>query len=92
MCWDADRIWAAASNVIGARKSPALLTDANAIERTGWIAGGLIGGGLFLVTRSFLPRDLTLPLLIAGACAALLVVAGWIVQAFRRDSPPIATD
>ena len=92
ICWDADRIWSAASQVLGSRKGPALLADANSIEKTGWVVGGVVGVCLFLITRSFIPREHTLPLLITGGGAFLLVVAGWIVQAFKRRSPRIAAE
>ena len=92
ICWDADRIWAAAFHLMGSRKGPALLSGAHLIEKTGWVVGGVVGVCLFLITRSFIPRELTLPLLITGAGAFLLVVAGWIVQAFKRRSPGLAAE
>ena len=84
LCWDADRVWAAAWHVFGTRRSPALLADATPIEHTGWILGGTAGMGVFLITRGFLPRDLTPALLVAGAVAVILVLAGWVAGASRR--------
>lgn len=84
LCWDADRIGAAAAHVWGTRRDHRLLEGANWIEKTGWIVGGLVGISLFLITRNFLPSWLTRTLLIIGAGAFGLVVVGWIVGLVRR--------
>ncbi len=80
LCWDGDRIWRAASAVLGTSPGPGLLAGATPLETTGWLLGGAAGTGLFLVTRSFLPRSWTLGLLGLGAFAALLVLAGWVAS------------
>lgn len=83
LCWDGDRLWAAASHVVGPRRGPSLLAGATRIEQIGWALGGLTGLGVFLVTRSFLPRSTLLSLLGAGVLAAFLVVAGWATTLVR---------
>lgn len=84
VCWDADRIWAAASKVIGRRRGPPLLEGAHPVEKTGWVLGGLTGLALFLGTRGFVPSAWFLELLMFGAGAALMVVVGWILGARSR--------
>jgi hypothetical protein len=89
LCWDGDRLWAAAWHVLGKRPTPSLLADMTWMERAGWILGGATGMALFLVMRSFLPREITSGLLGAGSVAVLLVLAGWVTGAVRkrRDRP-----
>lgn len=88
LCWDADRIWRAASQVLGSRSGPPLLADANWVERAGWMTGGLVGVALMLITRSFLPRSWMMPLLIIGVFAFLTVLVGWAVQGMTRRRQP----
>ena len=88
LCWDADRIWASAWHLLGTRRSPSLLTDATWIEHAGWILGGTTGMGVFLITRGFLPGELALTLLVAGAVAVVLVLAGWVVGASKKRGAP----
>lgn len=83
LCWDGDRLWAAASQVIGPGVGPRLLAGATRTEWAGWSLGGLAGMGLLLVTRSFLPRWMTLPLLGMGLMAAALVPIGWMIPLVR---------
>ncbi len=78
LCWDADRIWAAAKIVLGRRQGPPLLANVTVMERAGWVLGGGAGLALFLATRSFLPSALVKPMFFAGVVAVVLVVAGWI--------------
>lgn len=77
LCWDADRVWRAASHVLGSRPGPPLLTGANGAEKAGWAAGGVAGAALMLVTRGFLPRSWAAPLLVVGGLAVLAVGIGW---------------
>lgn len=90
LCWDGDRLWAAGWHVLGTRPTPALLTEMSWIERAGWLLGGAAGMGLFLVLRSFLPREITQGLLLTGVLAVLLVVLGWTTGMVRkrRDRAP----
>lgn len=90
LCWDGDRLWRASSHLLGASRGPRLLAGASRLEWTGWLLGAAAGMGLLLITRSFLPRDATLPLLGAGAVASLLVVASWVAAA-RKRSPVQST-
>ena len=78
LCWDGDRIWMATSHVVGPSRGPALLAGGSVVEWAGWCLGAAAGMGLFLVTRGFLTREATVPLLAAGGVAALLVLASWI--------------
>ena len=39
LCWDADRIWGAASGLIGVRSQPPLLQGAHWVETLGWGLG-----------------------------------------------------
>ncbi len=84
ICWDADRLWRAFFTVVGRRHGPPLLEGAHAIERAGWIAGGATGVLLFLIARGFVSNRWTGPVFLAGAAAALFVVAGWIVAGLGR--------
>lgn len=79
LCWDGDRIWAAAATVVGPSDGPDLLAGAPGVEVLGWSMGGATGIALLLTTRGFVPRSWTLGLLAIGVLGALLVVAGWIV-------------
>lgn len=85
LCWDGDRIWKAAANVIGPSDGPSLLDGATPVELAGWCLGGMTGVGLLLVTRSFLPRSWTLPLLAVGTLGACLVVVGWVAAMFSGE-------
>lgn len=84
LCWDADRIWAGASHLLGRRRQAPLLENANKLERAGWLLGGVVGMALFLSTRDFVPISLRMYLFFAGVGAALMVVAGWILAAFHN--------
>ena len=85
LCWDGDRIWKAAANVIGPADGPRILDDATPMELAGWCLGGMTGVALLLVTRSFLPRSWTLPLLAVGTLGACLVVVGWVAAMLSGD-------
>jgi len=85
LCWDADRIWAAGSHLW--ERVPAghgLLAGAHWLEKTGWVLGGLVGMSFFLFTRGFVPSSLVLELMVTGAVAVVLVVAGWIAGMVGR--------
>ena len=84
VCWDGDRMWRAAAQLLGSAEHPPLLEGAPLVERIGWGLGGAVGLALFLTTRNFVPRAWLVELLWTGGAAALLVVAGWVV-ALRRD-------
>jgi len=83
LCWDADRIWAAAAPVLARSRGGNLLAGMHWLETAGWLLGGAAGIGLLLVTRSLLPHAATLPLLLVGVGAFGLVVVGWIVTSVR---------
>lgn len=79
VCWDADRIWAAGTNLIGRRSGPSLLAGAGVVERTGWGLGGVVGVLLVMTTRGFVPNSWIRGLLLCGVAAAVLVVTGWLL-------------
>lgn len=83
VCWDADRVWAGVSHLLGGRTGMPLLTGATGAEKTGWIAGGVVGMMLFMTTRGFVPGSWIIPLLVIGAAAFLVVVGSWIWQMVR---------
>jgi hypothetical protein len=93
LCWDGDRAWRAASVLVGTGLSgmdagadverPLLLEGAHALERWGWILGGVAGMGLMLVTRNFMHPGAALPLLALVGLAAVLVIAGSVRQGTR---------
>ena len=94
VCWDADRVWAGASHLLGRRKGPALLSGASIAEKTGWIMGGVVGMLLVMTTRGYVPPAWRMHLLMIGALCFLVVVGSWMVQAFRGSpdesiDPPI---
>jgi len=78
VCWDADRIWAAGTGLVGRRSGPSLLVGAGIVERTGWGLGGVVGILLVMMTRGFVPNTWTRGLLLTGVVAVVLVVAGWL--------------
>jgi hypothetical protein len=86
VCWDGDRIWEAGGALLGRRSGPGLLEGAHVVEKVGWGAGGVVGIALFLITRGFVPRSLTGPLLLAGAGAFGFVLVGWLLGARSRRS------
>lgn len=90
LCWDADRLWAAAESLIGKRSTSGLLDQMHIVEKAGWITGGLAGMGLFLGTRGFMPRSVFQELFWLGVASAGLVVLGWILGAVR-GRPMVAT-
>lgn len=79
LCWDGDRLWAAASHLLGRRRGPPLLEGANGVERAGWVLGGVVGMALFLTTRGFVPATLVEELFWVGLGAFAMVVVGWVV-------------
>lgn len=89
LCWDADRIWAAAAPLFARGRGGALLHGMHWLEISGWLLGGATGLGLLLVTRSLLPAAATPVLLFVGLGAVALVVFGWIAAALRtsRERP-----
>lgn len=98
VCWDADRVWAGASHLLGRRKaSMPLLAGASIAEKTGWIMGGIVGMMLVLTTRGYVPSEWRMHLLMIGALCFLVVVGSWVVQAFRgspgaSSEPPAAVE
>jgi hypothetical protein len=84
LCWDADRIWAGASHLLGRRQGGSLLEGANRVEQAGWLLGGVVGMALFLSTRDLVPITFRRELFFLGIGAAILVVAGWIIAGFRK--------
>jgi len=88
VCWDGDRVWAAAATLLGDRGGTrSLLAGAGRLERLGWICGGGSGLALFLVIRGFLPRGWTGALLLAGVASLCLVVVGGAMTLVRRRGP-----
>ena len=83
VCWDGDRVWAGASELIGRRPGPALLEGAGVVERTGWGLGGVVGTLLVMTTRGFVPNGWIRGLLLSGAAAVVLVVTGWLLSVRR---------
>jgi hypothetical protein len=93
VCWDGDRVWEIGSALLRpAHEGERLLGGATRLEMAGWVLGGTCGMGLFLITRSFLPRTLTLPLLLGGLGAVLVVLAGWAMGWRRSPGPRPALD
>lgn len=84
VCWDADRVWNAMSNLLGARRGPPLLEGAVWIERIGWILGGAVGIAFFLIARGLMPRSLVNELFYVGLTALVMVLVGWVI-ALRRQ-------
>lgn len=87
LCWDADRLWAAARPLIGSRPEPALLHGATALEKVGWLLGGVAGMGLLLVARGLLPGASIRGMLGLGVVAFAMVVTGWagtLVRSARK--------
>ena len=89
LAWDADRIWSAASTVIGARRAPPLLADAGRLERAGWLLGGVVGMGFFMTTRGFIPASARNELFFVGLLAIAMVAGGWLIALFRRGDPGV---
>jgi hypothetical protein len=86
ICWDGDRIWAAASTLWGCSGTGPLLEGAHGIEMIGWVLGALTGMALLLTTRGFVPTSWRVALLLVGVFAALLVLVGWAVGWRPRTS------
>lgn len=78
LSWDGDRIWSAASQLLGGRPRRSLLEGVHWLERAGWALGAAVGMGLVMSTRSFVPASLRDDMFFVGLGAAGLVVAGWI--------------
>ena len=83
VCWDADRVWAGASHLLGKRAGLPLLAGATLAEKTGWILGGIVGMMLVMTTRGYVPAAWRLELLMIGALSFLIVVGSWVWQAVR---------
>lgn len=79
LLWDGDRVVAAGRTLVTPGGGTALLAGAHPVELTGWTVGGVVGMGLWLSTRGFVPIEWRLPLLAAGAAAGVLVVIGWVL-------------
>lgn len=79
LCWDADRIWGAASLVLGRRAGLPLLAGAHPVEKFGWLLGALTGLGFVLGTRGFTPRAWYVPFFFVGLGAIALVLLGWVL-------------
>jgi len=91
VCWDADRMWAGLSSVVGKRTaSMPLLAGASIAEKTGWVMGGIVGMMLVMTTRGYVPAAWRMELLMIGALSFLVVVGSWVWQAFSSpaDTPP----
>jgi len=85
VCWDGDRVWAAASHLWGRRAGGrSLLAGAHWLERAGWVLGASVGLALFLVVRGFLPRSWTDDFFFVGLGAVAMVVVGWVVGSWGR--------
>lgn len=69
LCWDADRIWSAASLLFRGRTSKCLLKGAHRLEWVGWTTGGVVGTALLLSTRGFVPASLRDDLFFIGLAA-----------------------
>ena len=78
LCWDADRVWAAAAALWGSGRELHPFRDMHWLEGAGWLLGGAAGMGLFLATRGFLPMSAAPALLGTGALAIALVIGGGI--------------
>jgi len=94
IAWDADKIWTAASSILGKTSSPPLLAGATLVEKSGWILGGLMGIALLMTTRNFIPAAWRPELFFTGVGAFLMVVSSWIWSVIKRSSvetDPIAT-
>jgi hypothetical protein len=84
VCWDCDRVWAAASSLVGTRPTGGLLEGAGPVERTGWAGAAIVGMAMFLAVRGFLPMSWMRGLLITGVACFLLVVVSGASTLFRR--------
>ncbi len=82
VCWDLDKVWAAASQILETRKGPGLMTGATVVEKSGWVLGGLIGMALVMTTRGYVPGSWLPGLFFTGVGAFLLVVGSWIFTVF----------
>jgi hypothetical protein len=83
LAWDADRLWLAASLLLGSRRGPSVFTGMNWTERIGWFVGGLVGVGFLLTARDILPSSIRPELLYVGLGGMGLVITGWIVSLTR---------
>lgn len=94
VCWDADKIYAAGVKLFAKREGPKLLEGATVIEKSAWITGGMVGIGLLLTTRGFIPTSLRVELFFVGVIAFLVVVACWIHLAVKgiRQARSTAAD
>lgn len=83
LCWDADRVWAAAAGLWGPRRELHPMRDMHRVEGVGWLLGGAAGMALFLATRGLVPMSAAPALLGTGAVAVVLVVGGAIAGELR---------
>ena len=83
LCWDADRVWAAAAGLWGSPRELHPLRGMHWVERGAWLLGGTAGMGLFLATRGFVPMSAAPALLGAGAVAVALVIGVGIAGELR---------
>lgn len=74
VCWDGDRVWAAAVQLVGARPTRGLLEGAGRVEKAGWATGAAVGIAIFMVVRGFLPASWMRGLLAAGVLSFLVVL------------------
>ncbi|MGB0649864.1 MAG: hypothetical protein ACPGQT_03020 [Rhodothermales bacterium] len=81
--WDADRIWAGMSHLLGRSKQMPLMAGATLVEKTAWILGGAVGMSFFLTTRGFLPVSSRPFLFITGLLCVLVVGASWVWLMFK---------
>ena len=83
LCWDADRVWAAAAGLWGPRRELHPMRDMHRVEGVGWLLGGTAGMTLFLAIRGLVPMSAAPALLGTGAVAVVLVVVGAIAGELR---------
>ena len=83
LCWDADRVRAAAAGLWGSRRELHPLRDMHWVEKVGWLLGGAAGMGVFLATRGVLSMTVVPALLGPGVLAMALVVGGGVAGALR---------
>ena len=83
LCWDADRVWAAAAALWVSRDDLHPFRGMHWLEKAGWLLGGGAGMALFLGTRGFVPMSAAPALLGTGLLAVALVVVGGIAGVVR---------
>ena len=93
ICWDADKLYSAGVKLFAKQEDPKLLEGATVIEKSAWITGGMVGIGLLLTTRGFIPTSLRVELFFVGLVSFLVVVASWIhlaVKGIRQARSTVA--